>query len=103
MSYRIRRIDHNQNEIVKFFRENHCKVFITSSLGNGFPDIIVKIKDNIFLIEIKDGKKSPSQQALTVKEIQFHDAWYPNVCIINSLEAAKDWLNKIVNCSSIQL
>ena len=93
MSY-AKRIDANQNEIVETFRKMGCKVSITSSLGKGFPDVIVKVGRNIYMIQIKNGDKPPSQQKLTPAEEKFHREW-GCVHIINSVERAIDFVNEL--------
>ena len=74
-----KRIDANQNEIVGALRDLGCHVAITSSLGNGFPDIVVSNLGVTVLVEIKDGSKSPSRRVLTKDEEKFRDdfqGWY---------------------------
>lgn len=80
----FKRIDANQNEIVNAGRKLGATVFITSSLGKGFPDIVLGYKGINYLIEIKDGKKVKSQQKLTIYESKFKKLWKGSVCIITS-------------------
>jgi hypothetical protein len=63
-----RRIDANQPEIVKAFRQLGCEVAITSNLGHGFPDLIVgkPKRQKVVLVEVKDGSKPPSARKLTL-------------------------------------
>ncbi len=93
-NYKFQRVDKNQNEIVKRFRDLGCHVFITSGVGHGFPDLFVRIervpellpnRPWCGLIEVKDGKKPPSQQKLTEDEIKFHEIFEGCVYIITSL------------------
>ena len=90
-----RRVDCNQQEIVKVLRKMCCKVHVTSDLGNGFPDLVVSTSDGkLWLVEIKDGKKSTSFQKLTPKEKEFHELWKENVVIINSVDQAILFANR---------
>src|SRR5688572_22293101 len=108
---RAKRVDGNQNIIVKALRNQGASVAITSALGQGFPDIVVGAKgltlvgnfsvkrvkqllhsihglaviDGVnVLMELKDGSKSASQQRLTPDEVEFHNKWKGQLAIINS-------------------
>ena len=81
-----KKVDANQNQIVKCLRKMGCKVHITSQVGYGFPDLVVGIADKVFLVEIKDGSKPPSQRHLTASERDFADDWGFAYVIIESLE-----------------
>ena len=61
------RTDANQTEIVQALRAAHCKVHVTSDAGDGFPDLVVysPYQRRLKLLEVKDGNKPPSKQALT--------------------------------------
>jgi hypothetical protein len=83
---RAKRIDGNQNEIVKELRKLGCSVAVTSQLGNGFPDLIIGVAGENHLVELKDGDKPPSQRNLTKLEHQFKDTWRGKVYICCSLE-----------------
>jgi len=45
------------------------------------------------LIEIKDGKKPPSDRKLTVPQIKWHDEWLGQVNIIKSIDEAMALVN----------
>jgi len=82
------RKDENQTEIVEGLRKLGISVAITHQLGKGFPDIVCGYHGKNYMIEIKDGNKSPSQQKLSDDEIVFHDEWRGQIDIANSLDAA---------------
>ena len=91
------KVDDNQKEIVKAFRDLGASVLILSSVGHGCPDLLIGIRDirgvkHNLLVEIKDGKKFDSQQQLTKGEKKFFDSWNGQVTIINSLENAISFL-----------
>lgn len=71
---RSARIDSNQNEIVNAFRKMGASVLITSQLKNCF-DLLVGYKGVNYIVEVKDGKKPPSQRKLTKGEQKFKDTW----------------------------
>ncbi len=82
---RGKRIDANQNEVVRHLRKLGFSVAITSMVGNGFPDLIVSNYAHTLLVELKDGSKPPSARALTSDEQKFHDTWKGNLIVAESL------------------
>ena len=98
---RAKKVDANQAEIVKTFRSLGARVAITSSAGDGFPDLVVQYRypyrlDNIkhsldtMLVEVKDGSKPPSKRRLTPEQEEFHAEF---VChIVESVQDVYDLL-----------
>lgn len=88
---RGKRVDENQKEIVTALRGLGYSVAITSSLGNGFPDIVVgnKMRNN-WLFEIKDEKKSASQKRLTEDEVKFKSTWKGQYNVVETLDQILD-------------
>jgi Holliday junction resolvase len=80
------KVDSNQPEIVEAFRKLGYSVLLLHQVGSGCPDICVGKHGYNYLVEIKDGKKSPSQRELTPQEKDFHDSWRGHVMIINSVQ-----------------
>jgi Holliday junction resolvase len=80
------KVDSNQPEIVKAFRNLGFSVFLTHTLGRGFPDIVVGKQGRTFIIEIKDGAKSESKRKLTPAEQEFKDNWRGQYDIIESID-----------------
>lgn len=87
------RIDGNQNDIVKNLRKAGCSVAITSSLGGGFPDLVVGLQGRTYLFEIKDPTASKADQKLTMKEFAWHQLWRGQVDVIKSWEEAWEIIN----------
>lgn len=87
MSY-MRKADANQPAIVKALRNAGCTVEHLHAVGKGCPDLLCAIDGQVFLIEIKDGAKPPSAQALTADQIIWHRDWKAEVHVVNSIEAA---------------
>jgi Holliday junction resolvase len=84
---RIRaRKDDNHTDIVGTFRAIGFSVLDTANLGNGAPDLFVSKNNQTWAIEIKDGKKSPSQRKLTPDEVKFKDTWQGLYAIIESVD-----------------
>lgn len=90
-----KRVDDNQVEIVKTFRSIGFSVLILSDVGNGCPDIMVGFRGVNYLVEIKDGKKSPSKQRLTPHEEEFHQSWRGQVVIIRSIDEVLSFVSTI--------
>ncbi len=75
-----KKVDANQQDIVKLFRQLGCQVAITSSAGDGFPDLVIQRRNpatkrnrlETYLVEIKDGSLSPSRRKLTPEQVKFH-------------------------------
>lgn len=83
------KVDANQKDIVAALRKAGAKVYVSSSFGRGFPDLIVGYQGQWVLLEIKDGAKPPSAQKLTKDQEKFHAefAGLP-LFVVNSIGAA---------------
>lgn len=80
------RVDANQKEIVQQLRKLNISVLHTHQLGKGAPDLILGYRNDNFMIELKDGTKTKSQQKLTPDELEFQNKWKGNYSVCNSLE-----------------
>lgn len=87
------KVDRNQAEIVKAFRQIGATVLVLSAVGKGCPDTLIGWRGKNYLVEIKDGEKAPSAQKLTSDQVTFHGSWAGHVCVANSIE---DAISKIV-------
>lgn len=85
---KARRVDDNQASIVAALRKAGCSVQVLSSVGNGVPDILVGMVGSNYLMEIKDGSKSPSRRKLTPDEEAWHAAWRGSVVVVESVPQA---------------
>ena len=85
---KIARVDDNQKQIVKFLREKNVTVAVTSATGRGFPDLVCGYKGKNILLEIKDGSKPLSAQALTPEQRIWHYEWKGQIAVVNSPESA---------------
>lgn len=80
---RAAKVDKNQAEIVEALRNiPGCSVLITSSLGNGAPDISVGYRGFNFWFELKS---SPSEH-LTPDQQEFHLSWFGQIQKVSSLK-----------------
>lgn len=92
---RAKKVDANQAEIVQTFRDLGARVAITSSAGDGFPDLVVQYRFpfnryprkalETLLVEIKDGSLPPSKRRLNPRQEEFHTEF---VCHI--VESVRD-------------
>lgn len=80
-------LDANHKEIVKLFKSKHAEVIDTSKVGDGFPDLIVKVGIVSAFVEIKveGGALSPKQQKWHAE----HSAWLVFMC---QNEVDVDWI-----------
>ena len=91
-----KKIDQNQPEIIRTFRELGAMVSVTSMVGQGFTDLVVQFRRPCnghivtLLVEIKDGSLSPSRQSLTPQQKIFHSAW--NCHIVTCVKDVYDLL-----------
>ncbi len=93
---RIRgRIDNNQVEIVKAIRAIGWSVAVTSSMGSGFPDIIVGARGRNFLFELKSKipKNREPFDTLTKDQADFHLVWQGKIHIVDSIYAITEIIN----------
>jgi len=85
---RAARVDANQPEIVKAFRDLGWSVLTISQLKN-CCDIVVAKAGTTVMVEVKDGSKPPSAQKLTEGEAKFFSAWKGNWEIVKSIDDVK--------------
>lgn len=69
------RTDGNQKEIVAALKAIGASVFVASSIGDGFPDLVVGHRRRTYLIELKDPSKPPSERVLTPEQREFFAKW----------------------------
>ena len=58
------------------------------SVGKGCPDLLVGKSGINYLLELKDGAKTPSEQRLTPDQVVWHEQWGGSVAVVNCEEAA---------------
>ena len=68
-------MDANQSAVVAGLRRVGCSVAILSDLGDGIPDLLVGVRGQTFLLEVKDGNAPPSERKLTPDQQVFRDTW----------------------------
>jgi hypothetical protein len=91
---RVARIDANQTEIVNALRQIGCSVGITSSVGDGFPDLVCGFRNRNLCMELKDGSKPPSARELTEEQRIWHAGWKGQVAVVESIQQAIEVVTK---------
>lgn len=75
---------HNRDRDQHLYHEALDRLHIpyrdTSALGDGFPDLVVGLGRENFMLEIKTGKA-----LLTVDEAKFHSTWQGRVYVVRSV------------------
>lgn len=95
---RAARVDANHAEIVRALRSAGMKAVSLASMGKGIPDLIVGYRGRNVLLEIKDGAKVRSAQALTVDEANWIATWPGQVAVVRSPEEAINAVLVAVGC-----
>jgi soluble P-type ATPase len=86
---RAAKIDANQPEIVSALRKVGARVQSLAAVGQGVPDLLVSFRGDLYLLEVKDGSKPPSKQALTMEQIVWHRDWAgADLHVVNSVDSA---------------
>lgn len=83
---RAAKVDANQDQVVSALRAAGAVVQSLAAIGKGVPDLLVRFRGTLFLLEVKDGSKPPSKQKLTDAQREWHQCW--PVEVVNSPEAA---------------
>lgn len=78
------KVDDNQKVIVEALRKAGRAVAITSTVGNGFPDLVVGFGGKNFLLEIKKTSKSK----LTPDQLEFISFWRGQWARVETVEEA---------------
>ena len=85
---RAAKIDANQTAIVDALRTIGATVQSLAPVGNGCPDLLVGFRGQNYLLEVKDGAKSPSKRRLTGDQRRWHDDWRGQVAIVCDVDSA---------------
>lgn len=89
-----RKVDANHSAIRDGLRARGYEVFDLSAAGKGVPDLAVKIGfGKPHFLEVKDGAKVKSAQALTAEQEVWHSFAHAITSKVNSLDEAIEALN----------
>lgn len=93
---RAAKVDSNQAEIVQALRRLGCTVMSIASVGNGCPDLVVGVSGRNVLLEVKDGRRRPSERKLTSAEREWIDSWRGQVHVVESVDEAIGVIRRMV-------
>jgi hypothetical protein len=86
---RAAKVDANQTEIVAALRSLGATVQSLASVGHGCPDLLVGFRGQTLLMEVKDGKKPPSERKLNDDQLRWHGAWHGGpLAVVDNVDAA---------------
>jgi hypothetical protein len=89
---RAAKVDSNQTEIVNTLRQLGCSVTVTSTIGKGFPDLVVGISGRTFLVEVKSKKGT-----YTSDQLAFVSSWKGNYYTVRTREDCVALINTIIS------
>lgn len=89
---RASKVDDNHAAIVHTLRTCGAVVQSLAAIGRGCPDLLVSFRGQNLLIEVKDGRKPPSQRRLTADQVAWHSAWPGPVHVVECPEDALEVL-----------
>lgn len=72
---RAAKVDANQDAIVSVLKAWGATVQSLAAIGKGCPDLLVGYRGHTILLEIKDGRKPPSQRQLTEHQQKWMSEW----------------------------
>lgn len=72
---RAAKVDANQDSVISALRAAGAKVQSLAAIGKGVPDLLCQYQGAFYLIEVKDGRKTPSQRKLTDDQVKWHEEW----------------------------
>jgi Holliday junction resolvase len=93
---RAAKVDENQARIVAALRSIGCSVQTMHGVGDGVPDLLAGTHGLNILIEVKDGKKSPSKRKLTGPQVDWISDWRGSVKVVENVEQAIAAVNSAV-------
>ena len=86
---RAAKVDANQEQIVEALRAVGATVQTLAAVGKGVPDLLVGYQGKTILLEVKDGRRPPSERRLTEDQLVWHGAWRGGpLAVVDGVDAA---------------
>ena len=86
---RAAKVDANQEQIVETLRAVGATVQTLAAVGKGVPDLLVGYQGKTLLLEVKDGRRPPSERRLTEDQLVWHGAWRGGpLAVVDGVDAA---------------
>ena len=93
---RAAKIDANHEQVVSALRAAGASVQSLAGVGKGVPDLLVGFQGKTLLMEVKDGRKTPSERRLTEDQVRWHGAWRGGpLAVVDGVDAALRMLKVI--------
>lgn len=90
------RTDRTQRAIVDRLRREGASVCSLHRVGHGVPDLLVGIRGETHLAEVKDGARAPSRRTLTPDQVRFIEGWRGSpVVVLASPDEAAAWVRRL--------
>jgi hypothetical protein len=87
------RVDGNHAAVVQALRDFGMRVLSLAPMGKGCADLLVGYRDQLFMLELKDGSLPPSARKLTVQELEFVATWPQTYVVTSPQEAIETVVN----------
>lgn len=85
-----KRTDVNHKTIINAFKKLGFSVKDLSAVGEGFPDLLIALRGNNYLIEVKSEKGK-----LNDRQKKFIDTWNSPVYVIHSTDEVIEFYNQM--------
>jgi Holliday junction resolvase len=86
---RAAKIDANHEQVVSALRAAGASVQSLAGVGKGVPDLLVGFQGKTLLMEVKDGRKTPSARRLTEDQLKWHGGWRGGpLAVVDGVDAA---------------
>ncbi len=92
--------DGNQAEVVAMFRAAGATVHVLNEAGA--PDLLVGFRGQNLLVEVKDGKKPPSERRLTAAQVAWHRGWRGQVVVLERVEQVGTILSRVMGGGRVE-
>lgn len=80
-----KRVDTNHAEIVQALRRAGAAVQSLADVGQGVPDLLVGLRGENFLLEVKQpGRRGE----LRVNQVEWHNAWRGQCAVVRTVDEA---------------
>jgi Holliday junction resolvase len=93
------RKDRNHNEIKEFFELQGCTVWDAAGGHGGIPDLIIGFGNVTILVEVKDGKKPPSERKLTGAQLEFFNRMQGANFVCYDIKQAEEIMSSLQSAS----
>lgn len=85
---RAAKTDRNHAEVMAALRSAGAEVTSLHAVGQGVPDLLASYRGQWYLLEVKDGKKAPSDRVLTPDQKKWIQKQHAEVHVVEAVEDA---------------